>query len=452
MRAGTVGFYGLRWAWRTVAIAAVALAQPVRAADLLDVYDMAQSSDPAFEVARMNYAAAQERKSQALAGNLPTVTLNGNENFTNNQASFNGAPPVDRGVYAWTWTLQLTQPVMRPQNVAAYYEADAQVDAARADFEQAEQDLILRVTQAYFDVLVVQESIAAAQAQVQAMEEQRSAAKHGYDRGTMSITDFHEAEAKAEQARAELIAAQSDLEAKQAELEKLTGRPAGTLSFLQPAVVIPQPEPATVGAWVAQAQDNNPTVRSQIFQLRAAGFNVTKARAENIWTLDFVASYGTSYSSASVAIPTPYESRIRSNMAGLQLTVPIFAGGLNSSHIREAMINRDKLGAQLEETRRKAGADARQAYAGIVKGLAQADALRAAIKASVSSVKGNRAGYELGLRINSDVLNAQQQLYASQRDLVKARYDTLLEGLKLKAAAGVLTEADVDTINGMLQK
>lgn len=437
---------------RAAAIAAMAFALPAQGADLLDVYGMAQAGDPTFEVARMNYAAAQEHRSQALAGNLPTVTLNGNRNYTDNKASFNGAAPVTQGIYAWTWTLQLTQPVMRPQNVAAYYEADAQADAARADFEQAEQDLILRVAQAYFDVLVAQESIAAAEAQVRAMEEQRDAARRGYDRGTMSITDYHEAEAKAEQAHAELIAAQSELEAKQAEIEKLTGRPVGELAALKPAVVIPKPAPANMGDWVAQAQDNNPTVRSQIYQLRAAGFNVTKARAENIWTLDFVASYGDNYSSGSVMIPTPYESRIRSNMAGLQFTMPIFAGGLNSSHIREAVINRDKLGAQLEESRRKAGADARQAYAGIVSGLAQADALRAAIKSGEISVKGNRAGYQLGLRINSDVLNSQQQLYTSERDLVKARYDTLLQGLKLKAAAGVLTEVDIDSINGMLQR
>jgi outer membrane protein len=445
------GSFWPRWARRAAAIAAVAVALPAQAADLLDVYGVAQASDPAFEVARMNYAAAREKKSQALAGNLPTVTLNGSENFTNNSASFNSAPAVDRGVYAWTWNLQLTQPVMRPQNLAGYYEADAQVDAARADFEQAEQDLILRVAQAYFDVLVAQESIASAEAQVQAMEEQRDVAQRGYKRGTMSITDYHEAVSKAEQARAELIAAQSELEVKESELERLTGRPVGQLAGLKPAVVIPKPEPANMGDWVAQAQDNNPTVRSQIYQLRAAGFSVTKARAENIWTLDFVASYGTNYSSASVAIPTPYESRIRSNMAGLQFTMPIFAGGLNSSHIREAMINRDKLSAQLEEARRKAGADARQAYAGIVRGLAQSDALRAAIQAGESSVKGNKAGYKMGLRINSDVLNAQQQLYSAERDLVKARYDALLQGLKLKAAAGVLTEADIDTINGMLE-
>jgi outer membrane protein len=424
---------------------------PAHGAGLLDVYHMARGSDPTYEVARLGYSAAREKKSQALAGNLPTVNLTGNQNFTDAQASFNGAPPVNRGIYAWTWTLQLTQPILRPQNVLAYYESEAQVEAAQADFEQTEQDLILRVAQAYFDALVAQETVATAEAQLKAMEEQGVAAKRGFELGTMSITDYHEAKSKAEQSRAQLIAAQNDLEVKQSELEKLTGEPVGQLAVLKPAVVIPNPEPSNAKEWVLQAQDNNPTVRSQILQLRAAGYTVTKARAENIWTLDFVASTGNNYSSGSVSIPTPFESRIKSNVAGIQFTMPIFAGGLNASHVREALINRDKAAAQLEETRRKVGADAKQAYAGIVNGLAQADALKAAVESGQSSVKGNQAGYKLGIRINSDVLNAQQQLYGSRRDLIKAKYDTLLQGMKLKAAAGALSEADVEVVDGMLE-
>ncbi len=177
---------------------------------------------------------------------------------------------------------------------------------------------------------------------------------------------------------------------------------------------------------------------------------MTKARAGNFWTLDFVASTGTNYSSGSVVIPGSYESRVKSNVAGIQFAMPLYEGGMTGSHIREALANRDKLAAQLEEARRKAGAGARTAYAGVVNGLSQAEALQAAVKAGESSVQGNRAGYQLGIRINSDVLGAQQQLFAARRDWVKARYDTLLAGLKLKAAAGVLSEADVLAINGLL--
>lgn len=419
---------------------------------LLETYQQARDNDPTFEAARYGLEVTQEKFPQARAGNLPTITLNGNENFTDAAAAFNGASPTGRGVSAWTWTLQLTQPIMRPQNVAAENESQWQVEAARAGFAQAEQDLILRVSQAYFDALVVQETVATAEAQLKAMREQEEAARRGYELGTLSITDSHEARSKAEQARSQLIAAQNELEVKLSELERITGKPSTTLAGLRPAVVAPTPEPANVNEWIAQAKENNPSVRARHAEMKAADWSITKARAENIWTVDLVASHGVNYSSGSVSMPTGYESKVRSSVAGIQFSVPIFAGGLNSSHIREAFASRDKSGAQLEEARRKAAAEAKQAYFGIVNGLAQTEALKAAVEAGESSVKGNLAGYKLGLRINSDVLNAQQQLYASKRDLTKARYDTLLEGLKLKAAAGVLSDFDVEVVNRLLER
>lgn len=432
-------------------IALSGLGMQAHATDFLEVYRQAAENDPTFEAALHGYEATHEKLDQARAGFLPTITLTGNENFTDANASFNRSTPASRGIYAWTWTLQLTQPIMRPQNVAAYDESLGYVDAARADFTQAEQDLILRLAQAYFDVLVAQETVASAEAQLTAMREQEKIAKRGFELGTASVIDSHEAKSKAEQAHAQLITAQNDLETKRTELEKLTGTPIKTLSGLKTSIVAPSPDPADVNQWVEQAKDNNPVVRSQMASLVAAGFTITKARAENIWTLDFVASYGTNYSSGSVTIPTPYESRIKSNVAGIQFSMPIFSGGLTSSHIREAIANRDKLSSQLEESRRKAGAEAKQAYAGIMSGLAQVEALQASVEAGESSVKGNQAGYKLGLRTNSDVLNAQQQLFASRRDLSKARYDTLLAGLKLKAAAGVLSGNDVEVLNRLFE-
>jgi outer membrane protein len=440
----------MRYAVGVLLVASISLA--AQGTDLLEIYRLALYNDPTFEAARHGYEAAQEKSPQARAGNLPTVNLTGNQNFTGANSSFNGASPVDRGVYAWTWTLQLTQPIMRPQNVIAYSESEALVEAAQAEFAQAQQDVILRVAQAYFDALIAQESVATAEAQLRAMEEQGVAAKRGYELGTMSITDFHESRSKAGLARSQLIAAQNELENKRTELEKLTGQPHDSLAALKPAVVSPKPEPDNVKTWVEQAKDNNPAVRAQILSLKAAGYTVAKARSENVWTLDFVASYGSNYSSGSVAVPNGYETRIKSNMAGVQFTMPIFAGGLNSSHMRETIANRDKLSSQLEEARRKAGAEAKQAYNGIVNSLAQTEALQSAVESGESSVKGNQAGYKLGIRINSDVLNAQQQLFVSRRDLVKVRYDTLFQGLRLKAAAGVLTEGDIETINGMLER
>ncbi len=207
---------------RAAAVMIVAgLLLPAHAADLLEIYRLAEGNDPTFSAARHGFEAAREKSPQALAGNLPTVSLTGNENYSDTKAMFNGGAPVNRGIYAWTWTVQLTQPIMRPQNVAGYYEAQAQVEAADAEFDSARQDLILRVAQAYFDVLVAQEGVDAADAQLKAMEEQGKAARRGYELGTMSITDSYEAKSKAEQARAQLVAAQNDLDNKRSDLEKL---------------------------------------------------------------------------------------------------------------------------------------------------------------------------------------------------------------------------------------
>lgn len=419
--------------------------------DLLQVYRTARENDPVFEAARYTLEAAREKIPQARASFLPTVNLNGNYNRTSADTTYTNAPVVTRNVNSWAWSLQLTQPLLRMQSIYAYSESEALVEMAVAQYSQAEQDLILRVSQAYFDVLVAQETVTAVEAQVQAMNEQLAAATHGFKAGTSTVTDVHEAKSKAELARAQQVAALYDLDNKRAELGKLVGEAPDQLAALQPAAVSPSPDPAEPQAWIVQARENNPTVRLQKATLDAAEANVKKLRAEHLPTLDLTASVGDNYASGSLTNPSDFSSRSRSQMAGVQLSVPIYSGGATSSRVHEAAANQYKARAQLEEARRKAGADARQAFAGIMSGVSQIAALQSAVESGGSSVNGNKAGYQLGLRINSDVLAAEQQLYLSIRDLVKARYDTLFQGLKLKAAAGILNEADLLTINAMLR-
>lgn len=265
-----------------------------------------------------------------------------------------------------------------------------------------------------------------------------------------AITDVHEAKSRSDLARAQRIAARNDLEAKQAELEKVVGQPSGTLAALQPEVVVPKPEPDDVRAWADQARGNNPAVLAPYAAVKAAEAEVDKNRAAYSPTLDLVASYGANYSSANVAVPSVYETRAKTNMIGVQLTMPIFEGGTTNSRVTEAIANKNKAAAELEVARRQSATDAKQAYEAIVNGLAQIEALQSSVESIKSAVTGNQIGYKLGIHMNIDVLNAEQQLYTSQRDLLKARYDTLLQGFKLKAAAGVLTESDVLEVNGLL--
>jgi outer membrane protein len=420
------------------------------AENLLQIYKLAQGNDPTFAAARYAFEAAQEKIPQAKASLLPVVNLNGNDTATASLSRFTNTPVVTRDIQAWTWTLQLTQPLFRPQNVYAYRESESLVEQARAQYFQAEQGLILRVTQAYFDVLVAQESIEVADTQVTATGEQQALAQHGFEAGTNAITDVHEAKSRSDLARSQRIAATNELEVKLAELEKVIGRTSNTLAMLLPAVVIPQPQPDNAKAWIEQARENNPAVLAPKAAVTAAEAEVNKNRAEYLPTLDLVGSYEHNYSSGNVGTPSNFATRAKSSQAGVQLNIPLYAGGTTNSRVTEAIANRNRATAELEVARRQSAADARQAYAAIVNGLAQIEALESAVESSQSAVNGNQIGFKLGIHLNIDVLNAQQQLYTARRDLLKARYDTLFQGFKLKAAAGALSESDVLEVNRLL--
>jgi outer membrane protein len=420
-------------------------------ADLLETYHLAQAKDPTFDAARYSFVAAQEKRVQARAGLLPTVAVNSNDNRTQASPAFGTSAPMNKSVSAWTWNLQLTQPLLRISNNIAYQQSAFLVEQAEAQYALAEQELILRVAQAYFDILVAQEVITASDVALNAMREQWAQSKRGFETGLSAVTDVDEARSKLELARSQKVMAQNDLEIKRSELEKLVGDVPAQLSSLGTAI-LPQPQPSEAAAWVSQARVSNPSVRALAAALQAAEAEVQRNRAEHLPTLDFTASYGGNYSSGSVAIPSDYTTRDRSRQAGVQLNIPIYSGGATNSRVAEALANRYKSQAQLEEARRKAVAEARLAYAGVMNGLSQIEALESAVQSGMRAVSGNQVGYRAGIRINSDVLGAEQQLYNSQRDLVKARYDTLLQGLKLKAAAGVLVESDLMTINGLLVK
>jgi outer membrane protein len=429
------------------ALAAAVIACNASAADLLDVYRMAQQQDPVFEAARQALESVREKLPQARAGLLPVVAVNGGSSRSQGQYLFGAGPEEDRNINAWNWALQLTQPVFRVQNWEAYTQAAAIVEQAEAQFAQAGQDLILRAVQAYFEFDVAQESIRVADAQLRAIEQQLNLARRGFNAGTNPITDVHEAKSRFDLARAQRVAAQNELEARRSELERIIGTLPEAVNSLDAHAVPALPEPRDVEAWIANARENAPAVRGQRAAVEVAEREIAKTRAGHLPTLDMTASYGSNYASGNSNLAADYGSRIKSGQIGLQLSIPIYSGGAVDSRVTESMAALYKARAELEAARRQAGSTARQAFAGVANGISQIEALVSAVDSSISSVKANQVGYRLGTRINIDVLNAEQQLYTAKRDLIKARYETLLHGLKLKASTGGLTDADVVAIN-----
>ncbi|GAC1330140.1 MAG: TolC family outer membrane protein [Collimonas sp.] len=419
-------------------VASALLAMNAHAVDLVQTYQLALANDPTYTSARYALSASNEAGVQGRAVLLPTVGFGGN---------------YSRAGESWktvtnNYSLQLTQPLFRPAYWQQYQEGKLSVAAGEVRFAQAEQDLILRVSQAYFDILTAQDVLASLQAQESAIAEQLASAKRNFDVGTATITDTNEAQASYDLVVAQEIAARNNLEVARSVLQQIIGKPPAPLATLRPGVQLSTPQPAAVETWVSSAEQQNFSVIGQEIALDTAKHEIKKSRAGHLPTVDLVASRSHSDISGS---PIPfYNISQMSNAIGVQWTIPLYAGGAVNSSVRQAVALEDKARSDLENARRTAALNARQAYLGVSSGLAQIKALEAAEISSQSSLDSNRLGYQVGVRINIDVLNAQQQLYSTRRDLAKARYDTLMNSLKLKSAVGALKEEDLQQINGLL--
>lgn len=426
--------------------------RPALAYDLLDAWRTARKADPVFEAARHTYEAVSERVAQARASLLPRLALVGFWRETDGEVSFDEASPADRRFRAHDLRLELTQPLLRLESWYGHEQSRWQLLQAEAQFAHATQDLALRVAQVYFEVLAAEETLRVAEAQLHALGAQHELVSRGFRVGTNSVTDVHEARARLELANAQVISARSELAARRSALEQLLGMPVpARLARLRTDVRLPSPNPAEVGPWVEAARKDNPLVRAQLAALSAASVEVDRARAGHWPTLDLVTSTGRDFSSGNLTSPSNLRIASRSSTVGIELRWPWYAGGGIQARVREAVALEHRMRAELEAARRTAAHEAQAAFAGVLNGLTQISAMEQAVAASSSAVEGNKIGYRVGTRINVDVLNAEQQLYAAQRDLARARYETLLQGLRLKAAAGRLTEEDLAAINTFLE-
>jgi outer membrane protein len=441
-----------KFAWL---IATPFLSAPLQAADLLQIYRAAQENDAFFAAARATAEAGREKLPQGLAGLLPTLGVTGNSQWNENEISRRDGQPVlatgelvaKPNFNSNGYTITLSQPLFRWQNWVAYDQSKWQVAQAEANFLQARQDLILRVAQAYFDVLYAHENLRAVQAAKSAIEQQLESAKKNFEVGTATITDSQEAQARFDLAVAQEIAAESELEVKQRAVQVIIGNEPGHLVPVRREATMSPPQPANVKDWVAAAESGCITVQVQQAVLEIASREVDRQRAGHYPTVDLVANKGNSTTFGSTLtgqLDTDFQN------IGVQFSLPIFQGMGVVSRQREASANRAAAEANLEAARRNAALAARQYYLGVVNGMAQVRALRAALVSSQSALESNKLGYEVGVRINIDVLNAENQVYVTRRDLAKAMLDTIMAQFRLKAAIGSLAEDDVIAANALL--
>ena len=420
-------------------------------ADLMAVYRDAIAYDAQYASARASLEAGREKLPQGRTGLLPTIGLAASTTWNDIDTTRRvaGATETNTKYNNNGWTVTLTQPLFRWQNWVAYTQSELAVAQAEAQFGLARQDLIVRAAQAYFDVLLALDTLATAQAQKVAIAEQLESAKRNFEVGTATITDTHEAQARYDLTSAQEIAADNDLSGKRQALRAVIGKEPEGLKNLRPGVQLVRPQPDDINKWVEMAESASASV--QIYQAlyEIATREVEKQRAGHYPTLDLVATRGRS--SATNSSTLGFGSDSNASTIGVQLSIPIFAGGGVVSKDREAVALKDKAAADLENARRNAALTARQAYLGVTSGLAQVKAYEAALTSSQSALDSNKLGYEVGVRINIDVLNAQGQLFDTRQKLAKARLDTLAALLKLKAVAGSLGEEDVAAINALLE-
>ncbi len=431
-------------------------APSARAQSLQELYEAARGYDATFLSARALLDSSKYRVDQVNALRLPSVDLGVSGSRSTSDTPTSSTINTTNAVGA---TLNGRQSLFNRANGVTISQAQKSLEVSASDFEAAEQDLIVRVAQAYFDVLAAQDTLGTTRTSKAAISEQLASAKRNFEVGTATITDTREAQARFDLATAQEIVATNDLQSKRVALDQLVGRSNVTPNQLVVPVALPATAPANIDEWVTRADEEHPLVRKARLGFEVAQLETQKAQAGHLPTVDLSASYTRGHSS------TRGDARVNGSAPGFDLSganngssiavtlkVPLFAGYAIQNRVKETVVLEDKARNDLEAARRGVAQGTRQAYLGVESGKAQVKALEAAESSSQLALEATQLGYKVGVRVNLDVLNAQTQLFTTKRDLAKARYDVLLGSLKLRQASGRLKPEDVAALNQLLAK
>jgi len=460
---------------RAATLALVLLALPLAAPgkDLIGVFEDALHNDPVIRQADANRLAARESKPQALAALLPQ--LNGTAGITRDHSSGfesqifevanpnnpNGPPQlvvartanqIDNTIQQWA--LNLRQNVFSWSNWMSLKAASHEVAQAEANYAAAEQQLILRVAQAYFNVLTAIDTLDADQTSLEAISRQLDQANKRFEVGLIAITDVEDAKAARDSAASTVIAAKRTLATSEDQLQEITGQKYDALAKPGADMPLNNPEPADQSRWVNISLEQNLSLISSRLSADIARENVRVAQGGHMPTLDLVAGRSWNYTSSDQNFDgTPFsnvDSKVNDRQIGLQFTLPIYSGGFTQSKVRQAEYQWIAAKEGVVQSSRATERQARDAYLGVVSGIARVQALRQAVESNQTSLKATEAGYEVGTRTSVDVLNARRLLVQAQTDYATARYDYIVSVLQLRLAAGNLDRTQLTELNNWL--
>jgi outer membrane protein len=417
-----------------------------QAQSLVELFNAAKGYDASYQSAKSLAEATAAKGEQARAGILPTVGLGVGASQTSQTSSLTTLDGKNYG--SQSATLSATQPLYRPANWATYTQGKKSTELAQYQLLAAEQDLIVRTSQTYFDVLAATDNLTYLRSLKAAVAEQLASAKRNFEVGTSTIVDTRDAQARYDLTVAQELATESDLRIKSLALDQLVGKSATTPRPLRMPVQLPPAESADVSQWVQLSETQNPVIKQAEIALEVARLETQKAESGHKPTLDLSGSYTAANNNGSATIPGNFTTNVAS--VGVALNLPLFAGYSIQNRVKETAALENKARSDLDAAKRSVAQGTRTAFFGLQSGLSQVKAYEAAEASSQSALDANKLGYQVGVKINIDVLNAESQLYSTKATLAKARYDVLVGGLKLRQAAGVLKDEDLQSINAQL--
>jgi outer membrane protein len=423
-----------------------ALSLPAQAQSLVALYESARAFDASYQSVKSLYDATLAKSEQARAGLLHTIAMSANASLSTID---NTLAKTKQGFYdTQSATLSASKPLYRPANQITFNQSQRQIEVVEQQLLAAEQDLIVKVSTAYFDVLASQDSLTFVLAQKAAVSEQLASAKRNFEVGTATITDTREAQARFDLVIAQEIAGRNDLQVKKLALDQLVGKANTAPLAVRLPLTLPPVLPDDVAPWVQKSEEQHPGIQQSRLALDVAQMETRKAQAASKPTLDLTGNLNMTQNNESASSTSSF--RTTSASVGLSFSMPLFSGYSIENRLKETLSLEDKARTDLDAIKRTVAQGSRAAFYGLLSGQGQVKALEAAEASSQSALDANKLGYQVGVRINIDVLNSQSQLFDTKAKLAKARYDVLVGGLKLRQATGVLKADDIKPINALL--